>query len=66
MFEISIAIWLLNIGSVFLGLTLAFVILCLLGGRDERMSGSETCLISVLCIVGSNNPGHSDSIHGPL
>ena len=52
MFQPLTPLWLLNIGSVFLGMTLAIIMLWIFCSRHSSFDVAEACLISVLSIFG--------------
>jgi hypothetical protein len=41
-----------NIGSIFLGMTLAFVLMLFLAGRHNPVDGVDSCLTALLCVFG--------------
>lgn len=49
---VSVSIWLFNLGSLLLGMTLAAVILFTLGSRHSKTDVGESCLISIICMFG--------------
>ena len=48
----NMTIWLLNLGSMVLGMTLAMAILFIWGAHHTGSNGPETCLISIVCVIG--------------
>ncbi|MEM7132947.1 MAG: hypothetical protein AAF702_41975 [Chloroflexota bacterium] len=52
MFFTGTPLWLLNVGSFFLGVTLAIVILCIWGSRTNGVNRAESCLISLIGLLG--------------
>lgn len=52
MFNIITPLWLMNLGSFCLGVTLAIVVLCIWGTRSTTISGAESCLISLIGMIG--------------
>lgn len=41
-----------NVGSMFLGMTMAFAVLLTLAGRNGQADGTDGCLTTLLCICG--------------
>ncbi len=49
---LNVSLWLFNLGSLLLGMTLAAVILFSFGSRHGKTDASESCLISIICMIG--------------
>ena len=50
---LNFTLWLSNLGSVVLGMTLAAVALSMFNSRHGRNDVGESCLVSVICLFGA-------------
>lgn len=51
--SMNTTLWLSNLGSFLLGMTLAVVTLLVLGGRFSESDSGESCLIIIVCLLGT-------------